>query len=145
MHECGRAEEEPLVQRLTAAETADADVVRQPEQRHTIAGFEVGKLEVTGHVLGDFVGEVRLRRGRHQRARTQQLQDLDHARVHLREQVARGVQRTTQRDPVAPLVFVCLLLGGEQQRPHGLAHHHYFGDHALDVQVLVARRGLRDC
>ena len=144
MHECGRAEEEPLVQRLTAAETTDTDIVRQPEQRHTIAGFKVGELEVAGHVLGDFVGEISLCRRRHQRARPQQLQDLDHARVHLREQVARGVQRTAQRDPVAPLILVRLLLGREQQRSHGLAHHHHLSDHALDVQVLVARRRLRD-
>ena len=38
------------------------------EKRHAVAGFEIGHLEIAQHVFGHFVGEIRLRWGRHQRA-----------------------------------------------------------------------------
>src|ERR1700685_908587 len=76
------AEEEALVENLPAAETAACDFPRQSIERDALPGATVRGAEVAVDIrqLGG-IGEVGGGRGRHQRARTVELDNLDQARI----------------------------------------------------------------
>src|SRR5581483_9635768 len=91
------AEEEVLVERLSAGEGREARVPREPEQPHAVRPVESSRLHVALDVLLRRPEHVGLGRERHQPARAELSEDLGEALRRARIPVAAGVQRLPLR------------------------------------------------
>src|ERR1017187_171264 len=131
------AEEKALIKNLPAAECAARDLPRQSIKRDALFGGRIRGCEVALDIrhLGG-ICEVARRRCLHQRARTVELDNLDHARIQPREKIARGVERRSRRREHAPLVRRGVSFGGAQARAHRFGGRDHLGQPLANVRQL---------